>query len=244
MSVEQTTVQTGGGWKLSSSNLCVVPVQALYTHLPASCSVNRVTMINDLLAESTKSTNNGTDKSAVLPPEDLAQILTSIQTILQLYATNEEDDIDLSKEDEQAIKHIADYLRLPLATLGDENSTRIRNALPACVRLGLRLQPWRGTGSSKAIIDQNMYFEVSFNVRKTSQASEDALWPTWKLHKATWLVDEKYSELVEAGNRAAKEYRTRMKEDKNGGQDEGEMMASYVLNIAEAITETAIEQEL
>ncbi|PWN38309.1 uncharacterized protein FA14DRAFT_188317 [Meira miltonrushii] len=196
-------------------------------------------MINDLLAENAKGTKDSTDKAAVLPPEDLAQILTSIQTILQLYATNEEEDIDLGKEDEQAIKHIADYLRLPLATLGDENSTRIQNALPDCVRLGLRLRPWRGTGSSKAIEDQSLYLETSFNVRKTGQASEDMLWPMWKLHKATWLVDEKYSELVEAGNRAAKEYKTRMKEDK----DEGQMTASYVLNIAEAITETALEQE-
>jgi len=198
-------------------------------------------MINDLLADSQKSTKDGQDKSAVLPPEDLAQILTSIQTILQLYATNE-DDIDLIKEDEQAIKHIADYLRLPLATLGDENSTRIQNSLPDLVRLGLHLRPWRGTGSSKAIMDQSLYLEISFNVRKTIQTSKGVLWPTWILHKATWLVDEKYSELVEAGNKAAKEYKTLMEKDKDGSQDEGEMTASYLLNIAETITETALEQ--
>lgn len=197
--------------------------------------------------------------NGVLAPEDLAQALSSIQTVLSIYADGDVDDEDydgegdvvLEDKDEEAIRRVAQYLRLPLATLGDAQSVALRDSLPSTVSIGLRLRPWQGThdenGGPSKRRSQTIILDVSYPIRRDavskSQSKVDAeivAWPTWKIRSEPWLLDEQQAKLRQAGEISANEYRSRPAEATANDDDHGAMFTSYILLVAEAITEAAL----
>jgi hypothetical protein len=197
--------------------------------------------------------------NGVLAPEDLAQTLSSIQTVLSIYADGDADDEDydgegdvvFEDEDEEAIRRVAQYLRLPLATLGDAQSTALRDSLPSSVTIGLRLRPWQGA------LDQHerpskrrgqaLVLNISYPIRRDGLArrgnEEYNAWPTWKIQSTPWLLDEQMAGLREAGQKSADQYRNRPAEASGNEDDHGAIYTSYVLLVAEAITEAALSVE-
>ncbi|SPO28354.1 uncharacterized protein UTRI_04751 [Ustilago trichophora] len=79
-----------------------------------------------------------TTKPPILPPEDLSSTLSSIELLSAMWSGT--DELTLSRADEESIRSVAEYLQLPLESLGDAKSVEIKEALPDEVCLGLKVR--------------------------------------------------------------------------------------------------------
>ncbi|UZJ54440.1 hypothetical protein CBS101457_003760 [Exobasidium rhododendri] len=200
----------------------------------------------------------------LLPPEDLADQISTIEVLLSIYngSTNildnergEEEDAILTLDNYNAIRNLAEFLSLPIESMGQGKSVTLRDALPAAIQLGLKLEPLRGTldekdddeevegarkksddnaatrslkASSKA---KSLVLNVNFVLRRLHSdtqkgKSEHKLEPRWNLLHADWLSRSAY----EAVCRTAKEVKW-----------EGEDGAGYIMNVIEAISEASLD---
>lgn len=200
------------------------------------------------------------DRPALLAPEDLAQTLSCVQTILSLYAGAREDDeadggedgkeeadegdLELDRANEAAIRTLAQFLALPLSSLGDAHSTALRDSMPAQIALGLRLRPWRGTLDAQRAGRQTLVLDIRLPLRRTDShdGTDGVRWPDWRLRQATWLMDEQHAALVHSAEEAAKTFQDR---HSNGQTDDDHdhdgQGASYILFVAETISESVLD---
>ncbi|SPO29516.1 uncharacterized protein UTRI_04751_B [Ustilago trichophora] len=79
-----------------------------------------------------------TTKPPILPPEDLSSTLSSIELLSAMWSGT--DELTLSPADEKSIRSVAEYLQLPLESLGDAKSVEIKEGLPDEVCLGLKVR--------------------------------------------------------------------------------------------------------
>lgn len=87
---------------------------------------------------STSSTSEST-KLYLLPPEDLASTLSAIELLSAMWSGT--DELHLTPADEATIRDIAEYLQLPLETLGDARSTALKERVGEEAVLGLKVNP-------------------------------------------------------------------------------------------------------
>lgn len=79
-----------------------------------------------------------TTKLPILPPEDLSSTLSSIELLSAMWSGT--DELTLTPADEESIRSVAEYLQLPLESLGDAKSVEIKEGLPEEVCLGLKVR--------------------------------------------------------------------------------------------------------
>ncbi|EST04524.1 Uncharacterized conserved protein UCP038021, RWD [Kalmanozyma brasiliensis GHG001] len=86
----------------------------------------------------TSSPASSSTKPPILPPEDLASTLSSIELLSAMWSGT--DELHLSPADEAGITTVAEYLQLPLASLGDAKSVQLKERVGEEVVLGLRVR--------------------------------------------------------------------------------------------------------
>jgi hypothetical protein len=184
----------------------------------------------------------------LLAPEDLATQLSTIEVLLSIYngSTNlegderggvgEEEDVILTSESYTAIRNLAQFLALPIESLGQSKSIELRDGMPQNIQLGFKIDPLRGTldeeesKSSTQNQSRSFILDVAFPVRRlhqTKKGSEDeVVKPSWNLKHADWLDRPSYDALC----LVAKQVKWEVDES-----------VGYVMNVIEAISEASLE---
>jgi hypothetical protein len=178
---------------------------------------------------------------ALLPPEDLASQLSTIEVLLSIYngssdldsieVKNEEsqDDVVLSSESYKAIQDLAHFLSLPLDALGKAPSVELRDGLPAIIQLGIKLDPLRGTLNEEDGLkaQRKLLLNVGIVTRRLGKAEDKdtLLKPRWNLKQADWLDRPAYDALCNAAKSVEWE-------DESVG---------YIMNVIETISEASLD---
>lgn len=184
----------------------------------------------------------------LLPPEDLASQLSTIEVLLSIYngstdmvvdGAKQNEDVVLTAEAYRAIRGLAEFLSLPLEALGKPPSVALRDGLPSVIQMGINIDPLRGTlvdaGVEGRAGDEtpSLVLDVGFTVRRLhavkdgSDSSEEHLRPRWNLKQADWLDRAAYERLCQVAR--AVEW-----------EPEGENVG-YVMNVIEAISEACLD---
>lgn len=177
---------------------------------------------------------------SLLPPEDLASQLSTIEVLLSIYngssdldsieVKDEEsqDDVVLSSESYKAIQDLAQFLSLPLEALGKPPSIELRDGLPAVIQLGIKLDPLRGTLNEEDGLkfQRKLLLNVGIVIRRLGkvEGKDTLLKPRWNLKQADWLDRPAYDTLCNAGKSVEWE-------DENVG---------YIMNVIETISEASL----
>jgi hypothetical protein len=189
----------------------------------------------------------------LLPPEDLASQLSTIEVLLSIYNGSadiisnddsqlslgdeeQEDDVVLSPESYKAIQSLAKFLSLPLEQLGQPPSIALRDGLPAVIQLGIKLDPLRGTLNEGGVQGQgentrrHLLLNIGLVLRRLTKAEDgkqdDLLKPRWSLKQPDWLDRPSYDVLCQAAK---------------GVECEVDESVGYIMNIIEVVSEASLD---
>ncbi|SJX64180.1 uncharacterized protein SRS1_14835 [Sporisorium reilianum f. sp. reilianum] len=121
-------------------------------------------------------------KPYLLPPEDLTAALSSIELLSAMWSGL--DELRLASADERCVRKVAEYLQLPLETLGDASSSEVKEAIAdeVVLRLRVRAEPTAEEGQA----GEGVWVSVGFRLRVAGKEERVRMWTSAK-DAPSWL---------------------------------------------------------
>ncbi|PWN22849.1 hypothetical protein BCV69DRAFT_280459 [Microstroma glucosiphilum] len=165
--------------------------------------------------------------SSLLSPEELAAHVDTCHQVFQIWSGDGE--LIITKEDEQAVQQLVQYLSLPVKTLGSPESVRVRDSLPAAISFTLPISPFAGEISSPSAgaESRTLRLDVRLPLRKGATPADSHM--TLSLQDPPWLASPGLEKLKEAAG-------LDLSTEKHDG-------AARIMDTVEALSEAALESQ-
>lgn len=135
------------------------------------------------------STSSAPSKPYLLPPEALTTTLSSIELLSAMWSG--EDELRLTSADEGCIRDVAEYLQLPLETLGGAESIALKERIGEEVVMGLkvRAEPTTQLGEEGEVgkVEGGVWVNVGFRLRGVGKEGEGVRMWTSAKDAPSWL---------------------------------------------------------
>ncbi|TKY89582.1 hypothetical protein EX895_001367 [Sporisorium graminicola] len=173
---------------------------------------------------STSSSSSPSSKPYLLAPEDLTSTLSSIELLSAMWSGT--DELEVTAAAEATIRSVAEYLQLPLETLGDAKSNALKERIADEVVLGLKVR------AEPAVQDEGagggVWVNVGFRLRAVGKEDRVRMWTSAK-NAPSWLDRGRVEEVnaILAKGMAPAE----------AGDEEPEDAVGQILNAIEEVSE-------
>ncbi|PWN52342.1 hypothetical protein IE53DRAFT_312273 [Violaceomyces palustris] len=137
-----------------------------------------------------KQASKRTKGGNLLSPDSLASQVQSLELIMAMWQGD--DELEITSEDMESIRNLAEYLNLPIAELGNESSKKLKESLPDGILLTLTVHPESGGKERKLKIEVRLPLRSEVEGSGSKQVENRDLDgipppPSFRVRSVDWL---------------------------------------------------------